>query len=84
MKWIIILKIIAFIGVLWLLIKGCLDTDEPTDGTVITHPDDEEEIFSEFENAENASLNSKVDEVLKIKSLRNKLKKIEEERENEN
>ena len=81
MKWIIILTVIAGICFVYLLIQAIIDgiEAEPISGTIM-YPD-EEEIFSKFEDDEHSPENVISDDLIKTVSLRNRLNKIEEERE---
>lgn len=72
--WKILLAItaISFIGVVGIFILGCIDADEPPDGTIFSYPLDELDEFSPEQ--------LKTDQILKDLELKNKLNKIEEER----
>jgi hypothetical protein len=75
MKWIIIFSIVAFICFVWMLVNAIKDAQiEPSAGTVIRYPEEDNEFSPK---------NSISDETIKRVVLRNKLNKIEEEKEKE-
>jgi hypothetical protein len=83
MKWVIYLTLISFFGFIILFIKAINETKkEPEKGNVL-YPDEDEKVFSEFEDNEHSPLNLDVDKTLKRLSLQKQLNKIEEERERE-
>lgn len=72
MDWIIYGTIFAFFGFMFILLKAIEETKEDTpDGTVYMYPGDIDEHSPE---------NLDIDNAIKTVYLRNKLKKIEEER----
>ena len=82
MKWIIILTFASFIMFIYLLIQAIRDGKEPPNGTHIIYPDEDEEIFSEFNEIDEHSPENVIsDELIKRVSLRHKLNKIANERE---
>lgn len=81
----IIIPIFALLIVIYLLRKGIIEgrKSEPSNGTIITHPD--EEMFAENDYIDEFSPeNIDLDKTLNILKLQNKLNQIEEENINEN
>jgi hypothetical protein len=82
MKTLIIITSISFAIFAVLLVVAILDgRKEPSQGTVITYPD--EEMFMENDLDEFSAENMISDETIKIVRLRNKLEQIEKERDYE-
>jgi hypothetical protein len=72
MKLILLITLIAFVVVMYLVIKASKDS-EPSDGTVITYPDNDQDCGKTLSKDE-------IDRALDIAILRKKLKNIERKR----